>query len=37
MTDSPQAWQLPLADSTDVSDAFEQLLSHHLEANTGRS
>jgi len=32
LTDRPQAWQLPLADSTDVSDAFRQLLSHHLEA-----
>ncbi len=32
LTDSPQAWQLPLADSADVSDAFRQLLSHHLEA-----
>src|SRR6478735_4491297 len=27
LTDSPQAWQLPLADSTDVSDAFRQVLS----------
>jgi type VI secretion system protein ImpM len=32
LTDSPQAWQLPLADSSDVSGAFEQLLSRHLEA-----
>ncbi len=32
LTDSPQAWQLPLAEASDVSGAFEQLLSRHLEA-----
>jgi len=32
LTDSPQAWQVPLADSAGVSGAFEQLLSQHLEA-----
>jgi type VI secretion system protein ImpM len=32
LTDSPQAWQLPLAAASDVSSAFEQLLSLHLEA-----
>jgi type VI secretion system protein ImpM len=32
LTDSPQAWQLPLAAASDVASAFEQLLSLHLEA-----
>jgi type VI secretion system protein ImpM len=32
VTDSPQAWQLPLANASDVGSAFEQLLSLHLEA-----
>lgn len=32
LTDSPQAWQLPLASSSDVVSAFEQVLSTHLEA-----
>jgi type VI secretion system ImpM family protein len=31
LTDSPQAWQLPLAAASDVTAAFEQLLSLHLE------
>jgi type VI secretion system protein ImpM len=32
LTDTPQAWQLPLVSSNDVPSAFEQLLSVHLEA-----
>jgi type VI secretion system protein ImpM len=32
VTDSPQAWQVPLTDSSDVSGAFDQMLSRHLEA-----
>ena len=32
VTDMPQAWQLPLAASSEVGRAFEQLLSLHLEA-----
>ena len=32
LTDSPQAWQMPLAAASDVGAAFEQLLSLHLEA-----
>jgi serine/threonine protein phosphatase PrpC len=32
LTDSPQAWQVPLAAASDVTSAFEQLLSVHLEA-----
>jgi type VI secretion system protein ImpM len=32
LTDSPQAWQLPLGASSDVTSAFGQLLSLYLEA-----
>jgi len=32
VTDSPHAWQMPLATASDVTSAFEQLLSLHLEA-----
>jgi type VI secretion system protein ImpM len=32
VTDNPQAWQVPLAAASDVTSAFEQLLSLHLEA-----
>lgn len=32
LTDRPHAWHLPLAASSDVRTAFEQLLSMHLEA-----
>jgi type VI secretion system protein ImpM len=32
LTDTPQAWQVPLAESSDVRSAFDQLLSRHLEA-----
>ena len=32
VTDNPQAWQLPLAAASDVTSAFEQVLSLHLEA-----
>jgi type VI secretion system protein ImpM len=32
LTDTPQAWQMPLAESSDMRSAFEQLLSRHLEA-----
>jgi type VI secretion system protein ImpM len=32
VTDSPHAWQIPLATASDVTSAFEQLLSLHLEA-----
>ena len=32
LTDTPQAWQLPLAASSDVGFAFQQLVSLHLEA-----
>jgi type VI secretion system protein ImpM len=32
LTDTPQAWQMPLAESADMRTAFEQLLSRHLEA-----
>jgi type VI secretion system protein ImpM len=32
LTDSPHAWQIPLATASDVTSAFEQLLSLHLEA-----
>jgi type VI secretion system ImpM family protein len=32
VTDSPQAWQFPLAAASDVGSAFGQLLSLHLEA-----
>ena len=32
LTDSPQAWQIPLAAASGVGSAFAQLLSLHLEA-----
>jgi type VI secretion system protein ImpM len=32
VTDNPHAWQMPLATASDVTSAFEQLLSLHLEA-----
>jgi type VI secretion system protein ImpM len=32
LTDSPRAWHVPLGASSDLSVAFEQLLSLHLEA-----
>jgi type VI secretion system ImpM family protein len=32
VTDTPQAWQVPLSAASDVTSAFEQLLSLHLEA-----
>jgi type VI secretion system protein ImpM len=32
LTESPQPWQLPLGASSDLTCAFEQLLSLHLEA-----
>ncbi len=32
VTDNPQAWQVPLASAGDVSSAFNQILSLHLEA-----
>ncbi len=32
LTDSPQPWQVPLTAASDVTSAFEQLLSVHLEA-----
>jgi len=32
LIDAPQAWQLPLAASSDVGFAFQQLVSLHLEA-----
>ncbi len=32
LTDTPKPWQLPLRNSADVTLAFEQLVSYHLEA-----
>jgi type VI secretion system protein ImpM len=32
VTDNPQAWQIPLATAADVTSAFQQMLSSHLEA-----
>jgi type VI secretion system protein ImpM len=32
ITDNPQPWQVPLAAASDVTSAFQQLLSLHLEA-----
>ena len=32
VTDNPQPWQIPLATAADVTSAFEQMLSMHLES-----
>ncbi len=32
VTDNPQAWQIPLAAASNVTSAFEQMLSLHLES-----